>query len=67
MTPSWVPDGKNTERTAPHRVRLDALSAWARLDVEGCRDCRPLEDGTLALCGWHENLAAAARAVDGHR
>lgn len=52
---------------APHVVDPAGLSAWARLDVDGCRDCRDLEDDLVALCGWHENLAAGAQVVDGVR
>lgn len=58
-----APSGTARTPNPPHVVELEALTGWARLDVDGCRDCRPLEDGLLALCGWHENLSVAARAV----
>lgn len=45
------------------RVLLDDLPNWARKDVFGCSECRKY-DSSVFLCGWHENVAAAAVLVD---
>ena len=46
-----------------HVVRLDALGDDDRDALAACRECTFTGAGTVALCGWHENLVAAIRAV----
>lgn len=44
------------------RADLEFTPAWVRDDVRGCKDCRAV-DGSQTIydvCGWHENLVAAA-------
>ena len=45
-------------------VSLAHLSDWVRADVANCENCSVRDDGTAFVCGWHENLAAAARVID---
>ena len=44
------------------RAVLDLLPEADRRSVKKCSDCRT-HDSTVFLCGWHENLLAATRAV----
>lgn len=32
-------------------------------EIIDCRECGTRADGSVFLCGWHENLAAALAAV----
>jgi hypothetical protein len=32
--------------------------------VTNCRECRPLANYLVALCGWHENFVAATAALN---
>ncbi len=45
-------------------VDLTLLPDWVRDNVVRCRDCYVRADDTARVCGWHENLTAAARVVD---
>ena len=45
------------------RVLLDDLHPLDQRDVLKCSDCRTYDD-SARLCGWHENVVAAAAAVD---
>jgi hypothetical protein len=45
------------------KVDLTLLPEWVRERVAACPDCYTKADGTAVVCGWHENLAAAARFV----
>lgn len=44
-------------------VDLTLLPDWVRDSVVRCADCYDRADGTARVCGWHENVAAAAKAV----
>lgn len=44
------------------RVLLDDLHEQDRRSVTKCRECRE-HDSSVFLCGWHENVVAAARIV----
>ena len=44
------------------RVLLDDLTWEDRRGVKKCRECR-VYDSSVFLCGWHENVVAAVRAV----
>lgn len=46
-----------------HVVRLNQLDAWSADKVTRCDHCQRRNDSTVFLCGWHENLLAATRAV----
>lgn len=45
-------------------VDLTLLSDWVRDSVARCSDCHVRANDTARVCGWHENLTAAARVVD---
>lgn len=46
------------------KVSLHYQSGWVRDRVRSCKECKVLADNDTAfLCGWHENLAAADKAV----
>lgn len=46
-------------------VLLDDLHPLDQRDVLKCRQCRTYgEPEAAVLCGWHENVVAAAAAVD---
>lgn len=45
------------------RVLLDDLQWQDRRSIAKCRECRT-HDSSVFLCGWHENVVAAAAAVD---
>jgi hypothetical protein len=47
-----------------NRIDPQLLPQWAQESVQGCRECSTYNDGTVWVCGYHENLAAAARVVD---
>jgi hypothetical protein len=44
-------------------IALDLLTDVDRRAVKGCPDCFVRDDDAALLCGWHENLVAAVRAV----
>lgn len=46
------------------KVRTDGLHWQDRRSVGKCRECYRHGDGTASLCGWHENVVAAARIVE---
>ena len=47
-----------TNRINPHH-----LNGWTRESVDNCRECHPTKDGMVIVCGWHENLTAAAQLI----
>lgn len=51
------------ERRAPHVVDQDDLSRTMKSLVQQCKDCRPLANDLVALCGWHENSHAVSVAM----
>lgn len=46
-----------------NRINPALLNGWTRESVERCRECIPTNDGIVIVCGWHENLTAAAQVV----
>lgn len=47
------------------RFLLDDLQWQDRRSVAKCRECRTYgEPEAAVLCGWHENVVAAAATVD---
>lgn len=47
-----------------HVVRLNQLDAWSADKVTRCDHCNRRNDGTVVLCGWHENTVAAFKYVE---
>jgi len=46
------------------KLAQDKIPDWVLAEVVECSDCSNFADGTVAVCGWHENLTAAARIVE---
>jgi hypothetical protein len=46
-----------------HVVALRDLDEVDRHAIERCRECIVRADDVAHLCGWHESLVAAVRAV----
>jgi hypothetical protein len=46
------------------RTETTSLQPWVLEQVLKCALCYVSPEGDVALCGWHENLAVAARVVD---
>lgn len=46
------------------RADLSLSSDWVRESVENCSECHRMPDGIWNVCGWHENVTAAAKVVD---
>jgi hypothetical protein len=43
----------------------DIAQQWVRESVVNCQMCEPLDEfGAVAVCGWHENVTAAAKTLD---
>jgi hypothetical protein len=40
------------------------LPVWVAQSIFKCAECKPRNVHLAEVCGWHENLAAAALLVD---
>jgi hypothetical protein len=43
----------------------DIQQQWVRESVVNCQMCEQLDEfGAVSVCGWHENVTAAANTLD---
>lgn len=47
-----------------NKIDPTRLTGWTLNSVNRCRECRPTKDGYVIVCGWHENLTAAAQLIN---